>query len=312
MISTRWMQLNRNPWLDEPIPYGFGFALLTRALATVGNGNLWLTFWLFDLVNLLVHAAVAWLLWSTAHLIPGAEPKLVLYLYSWSPLVVLQYLADVHNDIIMAGLIVLAFYFLFTGRYLFSMPALVAAGFIKVRRVCAATVHDDQDQRAPRMEKRAEIHRVVVAARSRDQHSIHLGRRSLKAERLIAQLTESPGSLHAFLLFSYRAAGPLLAIEHENLDTLSTSVKFILWAIVELHDLSDEECLAFPQIDAGGSRHPLDLGSFCGCLRRKLTVLRVVHRDNISVIIAGCRREPADGSCGSTLMHAHGVQLPPG
>src|SRR5262249_46345906 len=131
MIGSRWMSLNRNPWLDEPLPYGFGFALLTRVLAWLGGGNWWLTYALFNLTNLTIHGAVSFLLWRTANLLPGSEPKLVLYLYAWSPLIVLQFLINLHNDILMASFIVLAFYFLLRGRAVWALPALVAAGFVK-------------------------------------------------------------------------------------------------------------------------------------------------------------------------------------
>src|SRR5262249_40371708 len=47
MIQSRWMELNHNPWLDEPIPYGFAFALLARFIAWLGQGHLWATLTLF-------------------------------------------------------------------------------------------------------------------------------------------------------------------------------------------------------------------------------------------------------------------------
>src|SRR5262245_40387648 len=131
MIQSRWMQLNHNPWLDEPIPYGFAFALLARFIAWLGQGHLWATLMLFAIINLAVHCAVSVLLWKSATLIPGARPKLILYLYAWNPLVLTQYLANRHNDIIMGALILFAFYCLCRKRAVWVLAILVVAGLVK-------------------------------------------------------------------------------------------------------------------------------------------------------------------------------------
>jgi hypothetical protein len=52
MINNAWMAQNRNPWLDEPTPYGFLFALVSRAIAWLGGGKFWLTLALFSFLNL--------------------------------------------------------------------------------------------------------------------------------------------------------------------------------------------------------------------------------------------------------------------
>src|SRR5262249_17492304 len=122
---------NRNPWLDIPIPYGFLFALLSRAIAWLGRGNFWLTLALFKLFNLLMHGGIALFLWKGGSLLPGNNARRILYLYSWNPFVVLQYLADLHNDIIVGFFVLLAAYFVLKDRPVWSLPLLVAAGLIK-------------------------------------------------------------------------------------------------------------------------------------------------------------------------------------
>jgi hypothetical protein len=232
MIATRWMQLNRNPWLDEPIPYGFGFALLTRFIAWVGSGNWWLTLALFNLLNLAIHAAVGWLLWRTAALIPGTNPKLILYLYAWSPLIVLQYLANVHNDIIMASLIVLAFYLMLSGRVAWALPAIVAAGFVKyVAFALAPFALTYVYRRHGRKQAiKAVVMSIAVGVAVSFPYVWEL--QSFKLDAFLAQLTESTGSLHAFVTFSYRAISRLILSETPGLESFSSIAKIGLWSIV--------------------------------------------------------------------------------
>jgi predicted membrane-bound dolichyl-phosphate-mannose-protein mannosyltransferase len=74
-----------------------------------------------------MHAGTALFLWKSAKWLPESNGKALLYLYSWNPFVVLQYLADSHNDIIVAFLVLLAAYFLLKNRPIWSVPLLVAA-----------------------------------------------------------------------------------------------------------------------------------------------------------------------------------------
>src|SRR5262249_16093863 len=91
----------------------------------------WLTLSLFRLLNLVMHAGTALLLWKATQLLPQGNAKTTLYLYSWNPFVALQYLSDLHNDIIVAFLVVLAAYLLLKAKPVWSLPVLVAAGLIK-------------------------------------------------------------------------------------------------------------------------------------------------------------------------------------
>src|SRR5262245_36019348 len=234
MISNRQMQRSRNPWLDEPIPYGFGFALLTRTIAWLGNGNWWLTFTLFNLLNVGIHASVALLLWKTATRIPGATPKLIVYLYAWSPLVVLQSLANVHNDIIMASLIVLAFYFLLSGRERWATPALVVAGFVKY--VAFALVPFGLIfvyRRRSRIEALKSAAMSLLAGMLISLPYVW-DLRSFKLQELMTQLSESTGSLHAFITFSYRAVMHHFFQGTDNLDAFSQATKVMLWVTVAI------------------------------------------------------------------------------
>src|SRR5262249_11244574 len=118
-------------WLDIPVPYGFLFSLLARGIAWLGHGNLWLTLGLFSLLNLLMHAGTALVLWKAATALPHTRGKVLLYIYCWNPFIVLQNLADLHNDVIVGFLVVLAAYLLLKGRAVWTLPLLVAAALIK-------------------------------------------------------------------------------------------------------------------------------------------------------------------------------------
>lgn len=234
MIASRWMALNRNPWLDEPMPYGFGFALVTRTVAMLGGGNWFVTLILFNLINLIAHVTMSWLLWKTAALIPGVDPKLVLYLYTWSPLVVLQYLANVHNDIIMASLIVLAFYLLLKGRAAWALPALVGAGLVKhvAFALTPFALIFLLRRFGWRVAVNAALISVLLAAGASLPYVWDFG--SFKLQQVAVQLTESTGSLHSFMTFTYRAIARLVSSDPVHLGAFARSTGLLLWGVVAI------------------------------------------------------------------------------
>src|SRR3712207_801832 len=71
----------REHWLYNPVPYGFLFTLLARAVCAVGGGNWWLTLLLFKLVNASAYALTAWLVWRGAHRVGLDRPALALYTF---------------------------------------------------------------------------------------------------------------------------------------------------------------------------------------------------------------------------------------
>ncbi len=237
MIASRWMSLNRNPWLDEPLPYGFAFALVTRSIATLGGGHWWRTFALFNLLNLTIHALMAYLLWRIASLIPGTDPRLVLYLYTWSPLIVLQFLMNAHNDIMMASLILLAFYLFVSKQEVWTLPALVTAGFVKYLAfalVPFAIAYFVRSRAWKQLAKTVAISAVLTAIVSLPYIG---GVNAFRFRQVFEQYAESSGSLHAFLTFSVRALARVIPTEAFELATFSRSSNIVLWGIVALFAL---------------------------------------------------------------------------
>jgi hypothetical protein len=240
MIYNRWMELNRNPWLDEPMPYGFGFALLARIITWLGHGHWWATFILFRLLNFSMHIAIGYLLWKTAVFIPGADSKLVMYLYAWSPLVVLQYLANLHNDIIMGALILLSFSLLCRKRPTWILSVLVLAGFVKyaafalVPLACILILRQ--------YGTRATVKSVALAiltAGAVSQPYIW-DAHGFKFHDVVSQLSESRGSIHAFMMYPLELVFSTVSpIVHIDLGLVSRICRRILWLIVIIAGIRD-------------------------------------------------------------------------
>src|SRR5215471_11882753 len=228
------MARNRNPWLDIPIPYGFLFALLARGLTWIGDGNFWRTLFLFKCMNLLMHAGTALFLWKSAKWLPESNGKAILYLYSWNPFAMLQYLADSHNDIIVAFLVVLAAYLLLKNRPLWSLPLLVAAGLVKY--VTLVLVPFDLvflvRQKGWREGVRAVLISVGLILAAAAPYAAEYA--SFKYSLIWAQLSESTGSLHTFVLYSFRAVARLWPALRGSVTTFGLVTQAGLWIVFTL------------------------------------------------------------------------------
>jgi hypothetical protein len=129
----QWQQdgMIRDHWIYNPNPYGFLFTLLARFLAWIGNGNWWLTLFLFKGVNVLAYAATSWLVWSGAKRLGHAKPVTDLYLFMWNPLILLHHIANGHNDILTGYFVALALYLAVVGAGFWIIPVLVLATLLK-------------------------------------------------------------------------------------------------------------------------------------------------------------------------------------
>ena len=129
----QWQQdpMLRDHWIYNPNPYGFIFTLLARVLTWIGNGNWWLTLFLFKGVNVLAYAATSWLVWSGAKRLGHAKPVTDLYLFMWNPLILLHHIANGHNDILTGYFVALAVYLGMAGAGFWIIPVLVLATLLK-------------------------------------------------------------------------------------------------------------------------------------------------------------------------------------
>jgi len=120
-----------NYWADNPFPYGFVFAHVTRTICQVGQGNLVLTMQLFKILNWFVYAALGAVVYFGAKRMPVERRDLSLYLYMWSPLLLLQALSNGHNDILMPLLIMLSVACVSDRRFVLAAPLFVAGVLVK-------------------------------------------------------------------------------------------------------------------------------------------------------------------------------------
>jgi alpha-1,6-mannosyltransferase len=129
-----------NHWVNNPSPYGFLYLLVAKGLCLLGHGDKSLTLAWFKLGNFLMHLLTAGLIWMAAKYLnesprspyPGKiRPELALYVYLWNPLILINTLANGHNDIYMGFFVTLSALFALTGAWLWVLPSLMAATLMK-------------------------------------------------------------------------------------------------------------------------------------------------------------------------------------
>src|SRR5262249_13839666 len=124
IVKAEWMHSNKNPWLDLPFVYGFTFAWIVKIVAWLGHGNCWLTLALIKSLNVLAYVVTAWLLWSMLSAFGFSRPDVGVYLFAWSPLILQHHIANAHNDILVGCLVIASFYLL-SGRVDFLAPSVM-------------------------------------------------------------------------------------------------------------------------------------------------------------------------------------------
>jgi hypothetical protein len=229
IVRADWMAGNKNPWLDLPFVYGFLFAILTRTVALIGGGHWWLTLGLLKLVGVAAYFVCARLLWLLSKALGNPRPDVLMYLFIWSPLILLHHIANVHNDLLV-GLSVLLATYLMKRRPLWGPAILTAAAMLKFltlpliplslyftwrvagRRTAAAA---------------AGLAGIVVAAVSLpyipDLEHFHFNLISAQLGKTTA------GSLYAFLFYGYRALARVGA-PFGSLESFGFGLKIALWS----------------------------------------------------------------------------------
>jgi hypothetical protein len=124
-------------WAWNPCPYGFAFALLTKVVCDAGGGNLSTTAALLKSINFGAFLLVGALVYFGAKNLRLPRPDLSLYLYLWSPFVLIQSLANAHNDVLMTLFAMTAMFCACTNLVALAAPALVVSTQIKFLWVVA-------------------------------------------------------------------------------------------------------------------------------------------------------------------------------
>ena len=118
-------------WAWNPCPYGFAFAHLLKVVCELGNGNLVLTMRLLKFLNFGAFGGLALLIYVGAKRFGIARPDLSLYLYLWSPFVLIQSLANAHNDVLMTLFVMAGMFLTSTNLIAISFASLVLGTEIK-------------------------------------------------------------------------------------------------------------------------------------------------------------------------------------
>ncbi len=97
---------NSNTWADTTVVYGPVWTLICKTIASLSFGNIDIGLLLFKIANMLVHLINCYLIYKISH------KKIFTLIYGLNPLILIEAIACVHNDIWVVLLILLALYFL--------------------------------------------------------------------------------------------------------------------------------------------------------------------------------------------------------
>ena len=126
-----WFQDGADPmWAEAPTPYGPAFLAIERAIATVAHPNAYLAGLMFRIVCL---AGVVLLVIFVPKLasLHGVDPGRAMWLAVLNPLVLMHFISGAHNDALMVGLVVAAFWFAMTCRCIWGGVLIGAACAVK-------------------------------------------------------------------------------------------------------------------------------------------------------------------------------------
>jgi hypothetical protein len=119
-------------WTEAPSPYGPVWILLTAPLSWLAGSDLFANLVLFKGLSVICYAGSALLL----YLILGkALPRYRVagtLLFTWNPLVLMEFGGSGHNDIVMVFFAILAAWLVLNGRFALGLLALTASMLIKI------------------------------------------------------------------------------------------------------------------------------------------------------------------------------------
>ena len=225
-----WMRSSKNPWQDLPLVYGFGFALLIKAAAWLGHGSWVWTLGILKAINAGAFAGIAAMVWTIARRLGHSRPDLALYLFAWSPLILLHHIANAHNDILVGFFIVLAFYLVLAQRSAFAPACLVSAALIKyislplIPILLVFTARREGWRRALLGAAMGSIVALLLSLPFAGSVA------RFRWDLMDAQLNKvTAGSLYSFFYYLFRFAGPA-----DLLPTFGSALKMVLWLVTGL------------------------------------------------------------------------------
>jgi hypothetical protein len=119
-------------WRDVPAPpYGFVFSWLAAKICQTGNGVYGATILLFKTFNVAVVVLTAVVLWFGCRRLGVPNPDCALYLFLWSPLLLIHGISNAHNDVLMAFFTVAGLYLAIRGNCFPVLPVLMLGVLVK-------------------------------------------------------------------------------------------------------------------------------------------------------------------------------------
>lgn len=117
-------------WLDNPSPYGFFFTALTGWMVRLTGESFAVAFLGFKLLSFAAHLGITLLIYAAAKRLQHPKPWLPAYLYAWNPLILLEMLANGHNDLLLSGLLLAALYMLLFTRHAWACLPLLTLSIL--------------------------------------------------------------------------------------------------------------------------------------------------------------------------------------
>lgn len=118
-------------WADETSPYGPAWELTAAAVTALSQGSLWWGLLAFKGVGGIFHLGSAVLLWQLLHKLPPAEQSARTLLWAWNPSLLLFFVMDAHNDVMMIFWLLAGWWMLENGRFLPGTLLLLLAPLTK-------------------------------------------------------------------------------------------------------------------------------------------------------------------------------------
>lgn len=122
--------LFRANWNFVPNPHGPVFALIMNIICSIGGDNYQFDVYLIKALCAAAHLAIAYLIWRSVSIMgTAAQAMRAVYLYGFSPYMLMHGVANCHNDILLAFFSCLSIFLYLKGKHLYVLlSALCGAG----------------------------------------------------------------------------------------------------------------------------------------------------------------------------------------
>lgn len=118
-------------WENSPTAYGFLFSELSCAITWLAGGDRLAATFLFKLVGAAAFAGTGWLVWAGCKRLGRPNCERTLYLLLWNPLILLHFVGDAHNDLLMGVCSAAGILCAVAGGWLAAMPLLMGGALVK-------------------------------------------------------------------------------------------------------------------------------------------------------------------------------------